>query len=112
MGKIILVLTLILAFACTTKPKENSKTTGVSTPVVSFELIKYNQGWGYKVYVNSKLYITQDLIPCVSGNNPFKNSADAQKVANLVVQKIEKGILPPTIALNELIELNVEFYDE
>ena len=64
-------------------------------------------GWGYKVYVGDRLYVNQPFIPGVPGKRYFVTEDDAQKVATLVVQKIAKHEIPPTVTGNELRQLNI-----
>lgn len=64
-------------------------------------------GWGYDVYVGGGLMIHQPHIPCIPGNTPFKKEQDAKKVGELVVKKIRQNIIPPSVSIEELIELGV-----
>lgn len=41
------------------------------------------------------------------GNVNFKTKADAEKVAKLVIDKIKKGEMPPTVTIEELQKLKV-----
>ncbi|MDX9847121.1 MAG: DUF4907 domain-containing protein [Tenuifilaceae bacterium] len=63
--------------------------------------------WGYQILINEKPFIFQSSIPGLPGNTGFSNQKDAEKVANLVVAKIRRGEMPPTITIEELKELNV-----
>jgi hypothetical protein len=60
--------------------------------------------YGYDVYRNGKLFIHQPSIPALSGNDGFKTKQDAEKVAGLVINKIKKGEMPPTITIADLRE--------
>ena len=51
--------------------------------------------------------IHQTSAPAVSGNEGFKTKEDATKVALLVIEKIRKGEMPPTISIDEMKKLNV-----
>lgn len=64
-----------------------------------------NNTFGYDVYANGKLMIHQKSIPALPGNNGFKTKAAAEKVAQLVIQKIKKGEMPPTISIEEMKKL-------
>ena len=64
--------------------------------------------YGYDIFQNNKLLIHQPQIPGISGNKGFETSEDATKVATLVVDKIKKGIFPPTVTLEELKNLNIK----
>lgn len=63
--------------------------------------------FGYDVYGDGKLIIHQTSIPAMSGNKGFATKADAVKVAELVIEKIRKGIMPPTVSKDELQKLKV-----
>jgi hypothetical protein len=65
-------------------------------------------GYGYKIFNNDKLYINQPMIPSVAGIKGFETKEDAQKVANLVVEKINNGIMPPAVTEEELKKLNIK----
>ena len=66
-----------------------------------------NHTFGYDVYSDGKLLIHQTSIPAMPGNEGFKTKADAEKVARLVMDKIKKGEMPPTISVEEMKKLNV-----
>ena len=61
----------------------------------------------YDVYAGGKLLIQQTSMPAVPGNEGFKTKADAEKVAKLVVDKIKKGEMPPTVSIDEMKKLKV-----
>ena len=45
----------------------------------------------------------------MQGNQGFKTSQEAQKVAELVIQKLEKGAFPPTVSEEELGTLGISW---
>ena len=51
--------------------------------------------------------IRQPHIPAMEGNRGFSSEKDATAVASLVIEKLAKGISPPSIKKEELIELGV-----
>ena len=63
--------------------------------------------FGYDVYANGRLQVHQPLVPAVPGNKGFATKAAAGKVARLVIKKIRKGEIPPTISMEELRKLKV-----
>jgi hypothetical protein len=74
----------------------------------SFKTIKsVNNTWGYDIYKGDKLYIHQASIPGLSGNDGFKSKTDAEKVAQLVIGKLKKGEMPPSVSKDELGMLKV-----
>lgn len=63
--------------------------------------------FGYDVYADGRLMIHQGSIPAMPGNEGFKTKTAAEKIAQLVIQKIKKGEMPPTIDMEELKKLKV-----
>jgi hypothetical protein len=66
-----------------------------------------NSTWCYDIFKNNKLFIHQTSIPGLPGNEGFKNKSDAEKVARLVIEKLRKGEMPPSVTKEELIKLKV-----
>ncbi|MDR3678613.1 MAG: DUF4907 domain-containing protein [Flavipsychrobacter sp.] len=62
--------------------------------------------WGYDILMGGKVKIHQPSRPAMPGTKGFKDKASATKVANLAIQKIKKGEIPPTITIEELKKLN------
>jgi len=63
--------------------------------------------YGYDVFADGRLIIHQTSAPALPGNEGFKTKEDATKVALLVIDKIRKGAMPPTISIDEMKQLNV-----
>src|SRR5678815_5233515 len=66
-----------------------------------------NHTFGYDVYADGKLLIHQTSVPAISGNDGFKTKASAEKVALLVIDKITRGEMPPTVSVEEMKKLKV-----
>ena len=76
----------------------------------TLKLIPAESGtYGYEIYSNNKLLIKQINIPGYPGNKGFKRKTDAEKVARLIIQKLSKGIMPPTVEKKEMDKLHVQF---
>jgi hypothetical protein len=72
-------------------------------PVISVKVIPAEKGtWGYDIFSDNRLYIHQPSIPGLPGNKGFATKAKAQKAADIVCQKIRKGVTPPTVSIEEL----------
>ena len=70
---------------------------------MTYQLIPgINHTWGYDILVNNKLTIHQPSIPSLPGNEGFKTKEGAEKVARLVIKKMKKGEMPPSIDAEEL----------
>jgi hypothetical protein len=64
-------------------------------------------GFGYDLIADGKPMIHQPHIPAISGLKGFASKADAEKAGMLMKYKIEKGIMPPTISMEELDSLKI-----
>jgi hypothetical protein len=63
--------------------------------------------YGYDVFADSKLMIHQTSAPALLGNEGFETKKAATTIALLVIEKIKKGEMPPTISIDEMKQLNV-----
>ena len=68
---------------------------------------KTETGFGYIISYNNKVLIKQDYIPAVQHNQSFCNFDDAQKVAELIIDKL-KSKENPRISLVELKKLDIQ----
>lgn len=97
----------------TVSPEKNMDETKPASPanVSRFTVATFSQpeGWGYYISEKGKQIINQETIPGVPGNQGFKTSEDALKVAELVRSKMEKGSFPPTISEEELQKLGISW---
>ena len=66
-----------------------------------------NHTFCYDVLADGKVLIHQPSKPGLPGNEGFKSKADAEKVAQLIITKIKKGEMPPSVTTDELKKLNV-----
>lgn len=73
---------------------------------ISSAAFKTNDGWGYSIFLDGKVYIKQTIIPVVEGNKSFATETDATKCADLVVSKL-KTHQKPTLVLEDLKTLGV-----
>lgn len=69
--------------------------------------IAVDGGWGYTIYVDGALYVKQEHIPAIQGVFPFQSESDAFQVGSLAMQKLEQGIMPPTVTAEEMMNLGV-----
>lgn len=65
--------------------------------------------YGYDILVKNRLLIHQPHIPGRPGNKGFVNKSEAEKVAGLVIKKMQMGIMPPTIEKRELDSLKIKY---
>ena len=78
-----------------------------SPNVFKSQIYEYNEGYGYSISYGNKIIIKQNIIPVIPANKPFYDFYDAQKVADLVKEKLDKNE-SPHISLEELKELNIQ----
>lgn len=97
---------LIIASSCHGAVQPESK-NGADLLSITDSTYQSGTGWGYKIYVDGKIYIIQPFIPAIPGKNYFKTPGDAQKVATLVIKKIENHQIPPTVTGTELRQLQI-----
>lgn len=74
---------------------------------IEVKLIQVKGGWGYDIFVDGKQYIHQETIPSIQGNYAFKTETDARKTAGLVIAKLRKNIMPPSVTPEELDSIKV-----
>ena len=85
------------------KGSEAEKNKTGKNKFVTYQIIPSN-GTTYG-FIDSKLKIHQTTIPGRAGVNGFKTETDAKKVAELAVNKIISGQMPPTISQKEIEKL-------
>lgn len=72
------------------------------------EIIKNpDNTFGYTVRIGGKKLIEQPMIPARQGTRGFATPDEAQKVADFVIGKIRKGIVPPAVTEEELDSLGI-----
>ena len=114
-----LILTIFL-FSCSNNsnsntdapPSEAQKEVPVENPTsaneesvpnqFSIKTFQGDKGWGYDIFIGEKKYIHQPHKPAVGGNEGFINEQQAQKVAELALDKIKNGIMPPSLSSEEV----------
>jgi hypothetical protein len=73
---------------------------------ITYNLIpRINNTWGYDILVDGRMKIHQPSVPGFPGNEGFKTSEGAEKVAKLVIKKMKKGEMPPSIDEKEMKRL-------
>ncbi len=86
----------------------NMATTHASPSQLTYKIIDApKHTYCYDVFADGRLMIHQTSVPALPNNEGFKTKEDATKVALLVIDKIRKGEMPPTISIDEMKKLNV-----
>ena len=71
--------------------------------ILTYKIISSpNSTWGYDIFKDGSMCIHQNSIPGVAGINGFTTKNKAEKVAQLVVKKIQNGEMPPTVSQEEM----------
>ena len=88
--------------------KQNPNKNPYKNSKLTYILIDSENGtYGYEIYIDGKKYIHQVNIPGLPGNKGFADKNSAAKIAEFVISKIQKNIMPPTVTLNELDSLDI-----
>ncbi len=98
---------LLLCLTLQAQKEQTAKAAPPKTPVAySNRIIPGSQDtFGFDIYANKKILIHQPNIPAVLGNEGFKTKMAAEKVAQLMIQKLKKGEMPPTVSIEEMKKL-------
>lgn len=76
---------------------------------LTYEIINSEQNtFGYNILDHNRRMVHQPTLPAMPGNKGFATKEDAAKVAMLVIQKINKNIMPPSITPQELTDLKIK----
>ena len=89
---------LIFIASVVYKKEKNTNEKFVELKVKTFES---PIGWGYDITLNDTSAIHQDIIPGIPGRKGFATKEDAEKIGNLVLEKIKNKKLP-SVTLQEL----------
>ena len=78
----------------------------VTTQFQYFIIKSDSTGYGYSIYADVNLFVQQTTIPALSGNKGFSDRTTAEKCAQLVIQKLKQGEMPPAITASDLKKIN------
>ena len=67
------------------------------------------EGFGFDIFQDGKMMIHQNSIPAIQGNKAFATEEEAKAVGALMLFKVSKGIMPPTISVEDLDSLGVKY---
>jgi hypothetical protein len=107
----LLVMIFVSANGQSGDRKAEIKNPGVekqTSSTYSYKILPSNNStWCYDIFKGGKMLIHQINIPGLPGNDGFKSKPDAEKVARLVIKKLKKGEMPPTVTIDELKNLKI-----
>ena len=87
---------------------EAARAEKIAKSIITYQITgSESDGYGYDIYADGKLTVHQPVVPGTPGNKGFRTKADSEKVARLVVEKLKRGELPPTVSVEELRKLKV-----
>ncbi|MBD0777926.1 DUF4907 domain-containing protein [Maribacter sp. ANRC-HE7] len=70
------------------------------------EIFVVDKGFGYRILHQKKLLIQQESVPAIQGSHPFTSAVDAEKTADLVIDKLLNGE-DPRLSIEDLERLEV-----
>ena len=108
---------LFFALASCSQPGKDQELNSIDKEDVVTEsngiqavVLEYGSGeFGYQILENGKLLIDQQHIPAVQGLKRFKTREEAQRLGEHVKSMIQKGIMPPTVSINDLDSLYISY---
>lgn len=114
----ILFFSVLFLFSCGQEPNESTeiiKDDSVTqaknketAPEFTVLTVEYPEtGWGYQILQDGKIAIDQKHIPVIQGYKGFTSREKAEKTATFIVEKMKKGVFPPTLTETELDSLKV-----
>jgi hypothetical protein len=113
---IIFFAAIAIVFDLNGQSTNNQSTKGIiiiepmqsDKELYKFKIISsLNNTWGYDIIKDNKLFIHQTSIPGLPVNEGFKSKSDSERVARLVIEKLKKGEMPPSVTQEELKEMKV-----
>jgi hypothetical protein len=102
------IVFLLFLVACAQQTPDNSTTvpTVKIQQNLTFQVISAPKNtFGYAIFKDGKEFIHQDNVPAIGGIEGFKTAAQAEKVAQFVIQKMLKNEGLPVITSDELAQL-------
>lgn len=110
--KRILLICSVVFFLIFVSVKVYESIDGPRTKEPSFKVaVDCNQeksGWYYSIYYGGKLLIRQDFIPGIPQKKAFAKRSDAEKIGNLVAERLKMGE-PPTVSTADLKKYGISF---
>jgi len=107
----LLSITFLILVASTSFAQQTKGTPQASFPdasefqksTITYKIIDAEGNtYGYDIYTDGQLMIHQPSKPGMAGNRGFDTKEAASKVAELVVSKIKKGEMPPSVSAEEV----------
>jgi hypothetical protein len=71
---------------------------------INYKIFQTEGGWGYDIIVKKKIFIHQESVPSFTGEKAFVTKEQAEKVAELIINKIKRK-QPPAVTTFELRQI-------
>ncbi len=71
------------------------------------EVFQSNDGWGYNILMDDRVFIRQDIIPALHDVKGFSSKQDAEAVGNLMLSKLKNKKMA-SVNIEELKELGIK----
>jgi len=104
----LFTILLILTIGAVNAQTVRDTSAAITLSGIELRPFETDNGWGYDIFLHGKKYIHQTTIPSRSGTSGFASKADATIVGDLVVGKIERNEMPPSVTAEELKELKIK----
>lgn len=103
---VLLAAVSMFLFAAAVLFIKNNRQAGNEMLSVDLHAVKINEGWGYEVLVDRKVFIHQDCIPAIPSFKKFSSKEDALVIGSRVVEKLKKG-QQPSVSLQEINDAHI-----
>ncbi|HNX80218.1 MAG TPA: DUF4907 domain-containing protein [Prolixibacteraceae bacterium] len=101
----LLIITIFLQACHDPSKGDHSRSDHEKKVVISLETFKSASGnWGYEILADGKVYIHQEFIPSLEGEQPFLSKKEAQKVGRAVLKKMTSQNTP-TLSREEVLDI-------
>ena len=74
---------------------------------LALQTIETNEGWGYNIFVDDRLFIQQVFIPVLEGRHCFKTKEEAKRVGSIAINKLKHGKMP-AITREDLTQAGID----
>ena len=87
------------------RPEEEIVTEGLSLKITESEHL----GFGFEILQGTSTLIIQPHIPAIQGIKGFETAEQASIIGNYMIYKINNGIMPPSISVQDLDSLEITY---
>ncbi len=86
-------------------PEEDIVKEGLSLKITDSQ----STGFGFEILQGTSPLIIQPHIPAIQGIKGFKTKEQASVIGNYMIYKINNGIMPPSISVQDLDSLEITY---